>query len=1762
MKKNYLLVVILLSFFPFYSSAITNSLKANPKAVPLSSIIDNSSLIFLAPTSTPTVSLTSLCEDESLTLFANLSEALVAPYTLEWTGPNGFTSTTENPIISNITTAASGSYTLTIYDSSNGNAIVDVQSTVAVTVNAKIDPTFDATLPAICRNAPAPILSTTSTNGITGTWNPATVSNTTTGNYLFTPNTGQCAKTYLFTVFIVNNVTPVFTIPSTICQGDAPPVLPTTSNNGIQGTWSPSTISNTTSGSYTFTPNAGQCTNPIPPISVTVRPYATPTFTIASSVCENATAPILPGTSNNGITGTWNPATVTTTPPGDYIYTFTPTPGQCTNPPASITIRVNPYVTPTFTPIAPICENATAPILPTTSNEGITGTWSPATVSNTTSGNYTFTANLGQCVTTPTANMSIVVIPITAIFTQVQPICEGDALAPLPTTSNNGITGTWAPAMNNTQTTTYTFTPDTPQCATATVSMTIVVNPLIAVFTQVPPICGGDPLTPLPTTSNNGITGTWAPALDNTTTTTYTFTPTAGQCATATVTMTIVVNPLIAVFTQIPPICEGDALVPLPTTSNNAITGTWAPALNNTQTTTYTFTPDTAQCATATVTMTIVVNPLIAVFTQAPPICEGDALAPLPTTSNNGITGTWAPALNNTQTTTYTFTPNAPQCATATVTMTIVVNPLIAVFTQIPPICEGDALAPLPTTSNNGITGTWTPALNNTQTTTYTFTPDTAQCATATVTMTIVVNPLIAVFTQVPPICEGDALAPLPTTSNNAITGTWAPALNNTQTTTYTFTPDVAQCASATVNMTIVVNPITAIFTQVPPICSGDALANLPTTSNNGVTGTWAPAIDNTTTTTYTFTPTAGQCTTNPTTMTIVVNPIAAIFTQVPPICEGGALANLPTTSNNGVTGIWTPAIDNTTTTTYTFTPDAAQCTINPTTMTIVVNPIAAIFTQVPPICSGDALANLPTTSNNGVIGIWAPAIDNTTTTTYTFTPTAGQCTTNPATMTIVVNPIAAIFTQVPPICSGDALANLPTTSNNGVTGTWAPAIDNTTTTTYTFTPDAAQCTTNPTTMTIVVNPIAAIFTQVPPICSGDALANLPTTSNNGVIGIWAPAIDNTTTTTYTFTPTAGQCTTNPATMTIVVNPIAAIFTQVPPICSGDALANLPTTSNNGVTGTWAPAIDNTTTTLYTFTPTAGQCATATVNMTIVVNPTTAIFTQVPPICEGNALANLPTTSNNGVTGTWAPAMNNITTTLYTFTPTAGQCTINPTTMTIVVNPTTAIFTQMPPICSGDALANLPTTSNNGVTGTWAPAMNNTTTTLYTFTPTAGQCATATANMTISVNQKITPTFNPIADVCYSSATIPTLPATSINGITGTWNPATVSNTTSGTYTFTPNNGFCANQTTLAINVNIITPVFNPITPICQGAPAPTLPLTSTNGITGNWNATINTSIPGTVTYTFTPNVEQCAISASLPITINPTAATFNPIGPICNGDILVLPTVSNNNVNGSWSPTFDNTQTQTYTFTPTAGQCATGTVTMQIVVNQKTTPTFTAIAPICSGETSPILSLTSNNGITGTWNPATVSNTASNIYTFTPTSGLCASTTTLSVMVYQSPTDIAFTSTDVVNDKAEGTITISGVTSGLAPFEYSINNSSFTTNTSYSNLAPGDYTITVKDSNGCEFSNVASVNSLCVFPNAISPNDDGFNDTLNLNGCNVGKLILYNRYGREINKIDNYTNQWAGTNEKGEHIPDGTYFYVAEIKDGTSKSGWIYVAR
>ena len=667
-------------------------------------------------------------------------------------------------------------------------------------------------------------------------------------------------------------------------------------------------------------------------------------------------------------------------------------------------------------------------------------------------------------------------------------------------------------------------------------------------------------------------------------------------------------------------------------------------------------------------------------------------------------------------------------------------------FIQVDPICSGGTLNDLPIISSNGIEGTWSPGINNIATTIYTFTPASGECAISSTQMTVVVNPIITpTFPQVAAICSGETLSDLPTESTNNIQGTWSPALNSTATTIYTFSPDASETCAENQSMTITVNPIiTPTFTQVGAICAGETLSDLPTTSSNGVLGTWSPAINNMATITYAFSPDAGECSTSLVQMTIIVNSLVTpTFTQVGAICAGETLSDLPTTSANGVLGTWSPAMNSTATTTYTFIPDASETCAENQSMTITVNPIITpTFTQVGAVCAGETISNLPTTSANGVLGTWSPAINNIATTTYVFTPDMGECSTSLAQMTIIVNPIITPnFNQVGAICAGETLSDLPTTSANGVSGSWLPVMNNISTTTYIFTPDSGECSTGLVQMTVIVNPIITPnFNQVGAICAGEALSNLPTTSVNGVSGIWSPGMSNTATTAYTFTPDASETCAVSQSMTITVNPtITPIFYPVAAICEGELLTNLPTISMNGVSGSWLPLMNNTSTTTYVFTPDAGECSIGLVQMTIAVNPIiTPIFTQVGAICVGETLSDLPTTSANGVLGTWSPAINNTATTTYTFTSdTSETCAVNQS-MTITVNQTVIpVFDPVGAICEGELLTNLPTTSVNGVLGIWSPAMNNMATTTYIFTPDASEICAETTTLEIVVNEII-----------------------------------------------------------------------------------------------------------------------------------------------------------------------------------------------------------------------------------------------------------------------------------------------------------------------------------------------------------------------------------------------------------------------------------------
>jgi large repetitive protein len=75
--------------------------------------------------------------------------------------------------------------------------------------------------------------------------------------------------------------------------------------------------------------------------------------------------------------------------------------------------------------------------------------------------------------------------------------------------------------------------------------------------------------------------------------------------------------------------------------------------------------------------------------------------------------------------------------------------------------------------------------------------------------------------------------------------------------------------------------------------------------------------------------------------------------------------------------------------------------------------------------------------------------------------------------------------------------------------------------------------------------------------------------------------------------------------------------------------------------------------------------------------------------------------------------------------------------------------------------------------------------------------------------------------------------------------------------------------------------------------------------------------------------------------------------------------------------------------------------------------------------------------------------------------------------------------------------------------------------------------------------------------PNAITPNGDGKNDALVIDGIDQfagNELVIFNRWGDVLYTSKPYKNDWRGTNQNGQDLPEGTYYYVLRLNTADGK--------
>ncbi len=166
--------------------------------------------------------------------------------------------------VSSFTTAIEGYYSVVITDIVSGcvsnlaGTYVSFYPPLVVTIGATATCDLNPSIVSTAGNWNNPSFSWTVPSGASPPGNVSSFPTSIIGDYIVivTDNaTGCVSNQATTTVTSLTSVTPTFSIQPSVCAGF---ILPTTSDNGIGGTWSPAVE---TTGTYVFTPSFGECAN-------------------------------------------------------------------------------------------------------------------------------------------------------------------------------------------------------------------------------------------------------------------------------------------------------------------------------------------------------------------------------------------------------------------------------------------------------------------------------------------------------------------------------------------------------------------------------------------------------------------------------------------------------------------------------------------------------------------------------------------------------------------------------------------------------------------------------------------------------------------------------------------------------------------------------------------------------------------------------------------------------------------------------------------------------------------------------------------------------------------------------------------------------------------------------------------------------------------------------------------------------------------------------------------------------------------------------------------------------------------------------------------------------------------------------------------------------------------------------------------------------------------------------------------------------------
>jgi fermentation-respiration switch protein FrsA (DUF1100 family) len=780
--------------------------------------------------------------------------------------------------------------------------------------------------------------------------------------------------------------------------------------------------------------------------------------------------------------------------------------------------------------------------------------------------------------------------------------------------------------------------------------------------------------------------------------------------------------------------------------------------------------------------------------------------------------------------------------------------------------------------------------------------------------------------------------------------------------------------------------------------------------------------------------------------------------------CVTGAITIAGTTSSGGTSQTWTSTgagtFDNNGNLNPVYTPNTSDLNQSSIKLYITVTnacgsvkdsvilnfPPQITATPTDPICAGNtgSITSTATKGTGPYTYSWSSGQTTANITglpgTYTVAVTdANGCTkTTTATINTATTPGASVATAAPKKlnCVTGAITISGTIASNNTSQTWTSTgtgtFSNNGILNPTFTPSAADLLKSSVTLYINVTGTCgtakdSVILNFPPKIT--ATATDPTCSVPGSVS--SSATNGTTP--YTYSWNSGQTTANisgvaPGTYSVTV------------------------TDKNGCT----------------------YSSSATVNSSITAAPTVATTTKKVN-CVTGAVTISGTTSSNSTSQTWSSTgtgtFSNNGILNPTFTPSTADLLKSSVTLYINVTGTCgtakdSVVLNFPPKIT--ATATDPTCSTPGSVS--SSATNGTTP--YTYSWNSGQTTAtisgvAPGTYSVTVTDKNGCTYSSNATVNSSTTAAPTVATTTkkVNCVTGavTITGTTSSNTTSQGWTTSGSGTFNNNST--------LNPIYTP-SPSDLLKTSITLYITVT-GACGTAKDSVVLNFPPKITATATDPTCSTPGSVSSSATNGTAPYTYSWSGGQTTANIFGVPpgtfTVTLTDKNGCTS-TSTATVNATTTAAPTVAtttkkvNCVTGAVTISGTTSSNNTSQVW---------TSTGTGTFSNNGVLNpTFTPSAADLLKPSLTLYINVTGTCG--TAKDSVVLNFPPKIIATATDPTCS-APGSVS-SSATNGTSPYTY-LWNSGQTTAT-ISGVAPGTYSVTVTDKNGCTYSSSATVNS------------------------------------------------------------------------------------